>query len=161
LRFKLASTTAYLQHGSNRSFDTRDEAIQFVRDWGRDHGFGVAIKRTIKDRHGIIYKVNLRRDKGRKFTSTATKKDSSTRMTECPFQATVKKLQDDVEWTVTCDRPEHNHEPSDAPATHPSLRKPTIDELNIITSLASSNIRPKGIIANLHQNDPTTLLTWQ
>jgi hypothetical protein len=29
-------------------------------------------------------------------------------MTECPFQATVKKLQQDVEWTVTCDRLEHN-----------------------------------------------------
>jgi hypothetical protein len=66
-------------------------------------------------------------------------------MTECPFQATVKKLQQDVEWTVTCDRPEHNHEPSDTPATHPSLRKPTIDELDIITSLTSSNIRPKAM----------------
>ena len=106
----------------NRSFETQDEAIQFLRDWGRD-------QRSIKDRHGIVYKVNLRCDKGRKFTSTATKRDTSTRMTECPFQATVKKLQQDVEWTVTCDRPEHNHEPSDTPATHPSLRKPTIDEL--------------------------------
>lgn len=82
-------------------------------------------------------------------------------MTECPFQATVKKLQQDVEWTVTCDRPEHNHEPSDTPATHPSLRKPTIDELDIITSLTSSNIRPKAIIAHLRQDDPTTLLTRQ
>ncbi|KAN0070128.1 hypothetical protein V8E54_011709 [Elaphomyces granulatus] len=39
--------------------------------------------------------------------------------TEAP---TVKKLQQDVEWTVTCDRPEHNHEPSDTPATHESLQ---------------------------------------
>src|SRR5467141_167601 len=83
-------------------------------------------------RHGIVYKVNLRCDKGRKFTSTATKRDTSTRLRRLdqmpgPFQATVKKLQQDVEWTVTCDRPEHNHEPSDTTATHPSLRKPTID----------------------------------
>jgi hypothetical protein len=150
-----------LEAPPNQSFDTQNEAIQFLRDWGRDHGFGVAIKRSIKDRHGIVYKVNLRCDKGRKFTSTATKKESSTRMTECPFQATVKKLQQDDEWTVTCDRPEHNHEPSDTPATHPSLRKPTTDELDIITSLTSSNIRPKAIIAHLRQNDPTTLLTRQ
>ena len=49
--------------------------------------------------------------------------------------------------------PEHNHEPSDTPATHPSLRKPTIDELDIITSLTSLT---NGY---LRQNDPTTLLT--
>ena len=52
----------------------QDKAIQFLRDWGCDHGFGVAIKRSIKDRHGIVYTVNLRCDKDRKFTSTATKR---------------------------------------------------------------------------------------
>jgi hypothetical protein len=64
-----------LEPPPNRSFETQDEAIdQFLRDLGHDHGFGVAVKRSImKDRHGIVYKVNLRYDKGRKFTSTATK----------------------------------------------------------------------------------------
>jgi hypothetical protein len=80
-------------------------------------------------------------------------------MTECPFQATVKKLQQDVEWTVTCDRPEHNHEPSDTPATHPSLRKPTIDELDIKPPQISD--QRLCIIAHLRQDDPTTLLTRQ
>jgi hypothetical protein len=39
-----------LEAPPNRSFDTQDEAIQFLRDSGRrDHGLGVSIKRTIKD----------------------------------------------------------------------------------------------------------------
>jgi len=40
-----------LEAPPNRSFDTQDEAIQFLRDSGRTdmHSLGVSIKRTIKD----------------------------------------------------------------------------------------------------------------
>jgi hypothetical protein len=41
----ITSSTLPIEAPPNQSFNTQDEAIQFVRDWGRDHGFGVAIKR--------------------------------------------------------------------------------------------------------------------
>ena len=123
-------------------FSSRDELLEFQKEWAETQGFAVVIGRSrpnrlwIKcDRGGEYADKHLHDPENRK------RKRKATRLTGCPFnvKATMKK---DKIWRCHTETPEHNHPPSDDLTIHPSLRRMTDEQLVKVNEMTEAGNTP-------------------
>ena len=130
-------------------FSSRDELLDFQKDWAEAQGFAVVIGRSrpnrlwIKcDRGGEYADKHLHDPENRK------RKRKATRLTGCPFnvKATMKK---DKIWRCHTETPEHNHPPSDDLSIHPSLRRMTDEQLQKVNEMTEAGNTPVETLSEL------------
>jgi len=95
--------------GIYRSFDDLLAAVQRV---AKDNGYGVVKLRASNYREGKPTRYDLVCDRGGvKYSSTAKKRNPSTRKVDCPFRAkAVCEVQLGNQWRFQVQEPRHNHE---------------------------------------------------
>ena len=135
-------------------FASRDELLDFLKDWGEHQGFAVVIGRSrpnrlwIKcDRGGEYADKHLHDPENRK------RKRKATRLTGCPFnvKATMKK---DKIWRCHTENPQHNHPPSEDLSVHPSLRRMTDEQLAKVNEMTESGKTPVETLEELQRMWP-------
>ncbi|KAF4119724.1 FAR1 DNA-binding domain [Geosmithia morbida] len=104
--------------GIFRSFDDLMASVQRV---AKDQGYGIVKLRASNYRDGKPTRYDLVCDRGGvKYSSTAKKRNPSTRKIDCPFRAkAVCEVQLGNQWRFALQEARHNHEPraSNGPST--------------------------------------------
>lgn len=110
--------------GIFRSFDDLMASVQRV---AKDQGYGIVKLRASNYREGKPTRYDLVCDRGGvKYSSTAKKRNPSTRKIDCPFRAkAVCEVQLGNQWRFALQEQRHNHEPR-VPSSTPGAEAPPL-----------------------------------
>ena len=89
--------------------------------------------------------------KGRAYTDTSRARSTSSRITECPFKATLTRTL--IGWGLEVKDPTYNYEAAVNPIALPQHRQRTYDINKTITNMSSSSIGASKILTNLLKKD--------
>jgi len=137
------------------TFNTREELISAVRDHYKQQGVVTTIKRSDSKKGKVIFGCD-RSGKYRNrvsLTEDTRQRQTSTRLTECPFEVKGKRqLVDGQEsWSVFVVSEEHNHEHGVNLIGHPYVRRLSSEEKTTIHSMSLSGIRPSQMLSYLKE----------
>jgi hypothetical protein len=136
-----------------------EEAYDALKGHGKQYGYGFLLQRSKPHNSDIKTRFYYHCDKYRTYTSTATKLNTGTRTTGCPFKLVIFKAKDLDEWRLQVTDKNHNHPPSIHPSAHNVHRKRTPAQKSTIQSMSQAGARPAHILAALQSDDPHTLVT--
>jgi hypothetical protein len=139
-------------------YTSYDEAYNALKSHGIQHGYGFVLKRSTP-----FYSDNKTRyyyhcDRFKKYQSTATTLNTSTRSTGCPFKLIIFKINDD-QWKLEVREKHHNHAPSLNPTAHNVYRRRTQAQKDTIEAMTHAGVRPMQIMAAIQKEDPDTLVS--
>lgn len=123
-------------------FSSREELLEFMKDWAEAQGFAVVIGRSRVNRLWIkCDRGGKYEDKHADHPENRKRKRGESRLTDCPFkvQANVKK---DGIWRCRTEIPEHNHGPSEDLSVHPSLRRMTDEQIQKVNEMTETGNTP-------------------
>ncbi|XP_021662398.2 methylmalonate-semialdehyde dehydrogenase [acylating], mitochondrial isoform X3 [Hevea brasiliensis] len=145
------------------TFVDREELIQHVGDFAVSQGYVVTIKQSKRDRvvilgcdRGGVYR-NRRKTIDESTAEHSRKRKTGSRLTNCPFEVVGKK--DDGLWVLTVKNGTHNHEPLKDISEHPSARRFSETEVQLIKELTEAGLKPRQILKRLRQSNPDLLST--
>ncbi|XVF61492.1 hypothetical protein PTKIN_Ptkin08bG0133900 [Pterospermum kingtungense] len=135
------------------TFQSREELIKHVRDFGASQGYVVTIKKSRRDRRVILGcdRGGVYRNR-RKIDERKRKRKACSRLINCPFEAIGKK--EDDAWVLTIKNGEHNHEPLTDMSEHPYSRRFTEEEVRQIKLMTEAGIKPRQVLKALKQSNP-------
>ncbi|XP_052627581.1 protein FAR-RED IMPAIRED RESPONSE 1-like [Lactuca sativa] len=138
---------------ANSKFDSYDELLKSVRDFYYVKGYGISIRDSSKDKY-----VTLQCDRGgcyrdRLSIGDKRKKNTGSRLINCPFQIVGKKEYDGG-WILKAKNLSHNHEPSTDISGHPSFRRLSPNDVQSVKNMTLSGIPPRQILSSLRQGNP-------
>ena len=133
-------------------YDFPKLAIDDINEFTKGQGYAVATFRSKTDKQTppTVRKIWLRCTKGRTYTSTSRTRFSSSRMTECPFEATLTRIP--IGWGLKVKDPTYNHAVVN-PIALPQHYWCTYDINKIIADILSSSIKASKILINLLKKD--------
>ncbi|KAK9749122.1 hypothetical protein RND81_02G103800 [Saponaria officinalis] len=140
-----------LQH---KRFKAREELYDSLKSFFAAKGYAISIKNSKKDvcvtigcDRGGVY-----RDR-RKNPLLSRKRETSTRLTNCPFKIQRNKKSDGL-WTLELNEISHNHDASKDMSSHPSCRRLTKTEILEVETLSTSGVQPRNILSSLRLKNP-------
>ena len=80
---------------------------------------------------------------------------TSTSRIRCPFQATLRRNQSDVPFTLSVDNTTHNHAASEDVAAYAASSTLSYEQLLTAKQLSKAVFHPKSILTTLRQTDPS------
>lgn len=106
---------------TDQVFGTSEQAVEFLRNFAKAHGFSVAKRRSKKDNETqSISAIYLSCDRGRVYQSQGNQDQTKRRRTsmriDCPFDVVIRYSKERMQYFVVNRNPSHNHEPA-APVT--------------------------------------------
>ncbi len=114
------------------NFDSRSELLEYLKVWGADHGYAPVIRSSSEghvtiqcDRSGTYRNTWALREEDRQRKRARVTKN-------CSFR--IKGRCRNEVWTSVVTEALHNHEGSDSPDTHPSLRTMDQQQMNQVAS---------------------------
>jgi hypothetical protein len=131
-----------------------------LHQYALQHGFALTKKKFVKDKHKdnpTIRRQDFKCAKGGRKRGEGVKRQTGTRMTECPYEVRVLRT-DYGTWTVQVKEPSHNHELVE-PSAFPYHRRPTEDQKTRIRSLHASGVGPRFIVASILEQTPESLIS--
>lgn len=135
-------------------YNTRDELMDFVKTWARDQGYAIVIARSRSNRLWLKCDRGGKYENRRNITEDQRKrKRGDSRLMGCPFLV-IAILKDNV-WKVKTEKDKHNHEPSEDLTVHPSLRKMTPEQMNVLQQMTDAGSTPAEIMETLKVRFPT------
>ncbi|XWS68205.1 hypothetical protein CRYUN_Cryun04dG0071200 [Craigia yunnanensis] len=145
------------------TFVDREELIQHVGEFAVSQGYVVTIKQSKRDKvvvlgcdRGGVYR-NRRKPVDESSAERICRRNTGSRLTNCPFEVVGKK--DDGLWVLTVKNGTHNHEPLKDIAEHPSARRFSEKEVLLIKEMTEAGLKPRQILKRLRQSNPDLLST--
>jgi len=150
-------------------YESIEVAEAHIQQWAEAHGYATVRKTSVCDKRGEIRKIWVICDKGSKIRSikppvpattdqqqgeTKPRKAGS-RKTGCEFTLTITRTSE-IQWEVAIITATHNHEPSVNASTHPTHRKLTTNEENVVNAMIERTAKPRDILLALKQLNPYT-----
>ncbi|XP_077219971.1 PKS-NRPS hybrid synthetase cheA-like [Tasmannia lanceolata] len=138
-------------------FQTREELLEHARNFGKDQGYMITIKRSQKDK-----RVTLGCDRGgvrrsRKSSSANHRQRKiGSRLINCPFKMEGRK-KTDGSWVLKIKNGEHNHEALEDMSCHPFNRRFSEEEVLHIKEMIAAGVQPREMLTTLKQNNPNLL----
>ena len=132
-------------------FRSREELLEYMKDWAESQGFAVVIGRSRVNRLWIkCDRGGKYEDKHADHPENRKRKRGESRLTDCPFkvQANVKK---DGIWRCRTENSEHNHEPSEDLSVHPSLRRMTDEQIMKVNEMTETGNTPVETLDELQR----------
>jgi hypothetical protein len=133
-------------------FDTMAALLDHCQKFSKTNGYAVSTKRsnlnrniTIKCDFGGEYRNN------KKPVPEEKKRESSSRLINCPFELYGKIHQDD-KWRFVVKCQYHNHAAT-SPLAHPVHRRLSTDQFEEVGRLLQSGSKPKSILINVMNQD--------
>jgi hypothetical protein len=135
-------------------FDNMDDAVSFAKLHAERHGYALTRANLIRDKRKEVRRLDLRCDKGGKKRGEGIVRNTSTRMTECPFELRLYRINPESGlWKITVFDGSHNHRAADGPEQHAQYRRPTEEQTKQIGELAKAGVAPRFIVNYLHQQN--------
>ena len=144
-----------------QEFDDCDAGITFLHSHARDHGYALTQDRKRYDKHKppSLRRIDFRCDKGSIVRGQGVIRKSGSRMTECPFDLRLVRIDYDSDrWRIEVANSSHNHPALGDLRQHPLYRKPLTTEKKRIQELAESGISPRMIVSALQTENSYTLV---
>lgn len=130
-------------------FTTREEVLAGAKSWSATQGYAIVIARSRQNR------LWLKCDRGGKYENRRgisieqrKRKRGGSRLQGCPFRM-IAAFKRDARWHVECDQPEHNHGPSEDLSAHPTLRRMTESQLDIVHQMCDRGDTPADTVREL------------
>src|ERR1051326_3709408 len=148
----------------NSVYTSYDEAYNAFKQHGITHGYGFYLKRSLPYKSPVKTRIDFVCDRSKIYVCQGNIRSTKTRTTGCSFNATIFKMNTEIEeindsWRLEIRNPHHNHPPSSDPRAHNVHRKRTPADLNTIDSMTRAGSRPKQIFAAITKENPDTLVT--
>jgi len=137
-------------------FDSMKDILEYCQNFSKINGYAVATKNSIPDRR-IYIKCSLGgKYRNRNGHSISNKRNTSTRLTDCPFLLYGFKTSEGVhkgKWKLIIKNSCHNHETTD-PIAHPIHRRLTAEQEECVFRLSKAGAKPKTIMSDLLLENP-------
>ena len=136
-------------------YDCPELAIDDINEFAKGQGYAVTKFRSKTDKQipPTTRKIWLGCAKSRAYIDTSRTRFTSSRMTECPFEAVLTRTP--IGWSLEVKDPNYNH----AAAVHltalPQHRRRTYDTNKTIADMLGSSIGANKILTNLLKKDVT------
>ncbi|KAI3747658.1 hypothetical protein L6452_10224 [Arctium lappa] len=141
-------------------FKSRQDLIDWVQKLGRSLGYIIVIKRSRKNRSGVMSKVILICDRGGKYRGTgSSSRHTGTKKMNCPFELVGKYSSMRECWTLKVICEKHNHEPAEDMEGHPYAMRLTENEVRLVEDLSRKNVKPRDILSTLKEQNPNNVST--
>ncbi|XP_077231283.1 uncharacterized protein LOC143864261 isoform X2 [Tasmannia lanceolata] len=137
-----------------RRFQSREELLEYARNFGKAQGYMITIKRSEKDK-----RVTLGCDRGgvrrsRKSSSTNHRRRKiGSRLINCPFKMEGRK-KIDGSWMLKIKNGEHNHDALEDMSCHPFNRRFSEEEVLHIKEMTAAGVQPREMLTTLKQTNP-------
>ena len=142
------------------TFLSLNEAEQTIYDHAFDNGYALTRSDIRKDKKSNPRRWDFRCDKGGHKRGQGVIRQTSTRMTECPFELRLHRvLSGGIRLEIYGSN--HNHPASDNQRQHAQYRRTTAREATTIKSLSLVGVAPRYILNTILRKDPDTLLISQ
>ncbi|KAL6532409.1 hypothetical protein OROGR_014379 [Orobanche gracilis] len=135
---------------ASSKFESCDDLLKIVREFYYSKGYVLSNRASRKDKHVI-----LQCDRGgsyRERISNEPKKNTGSRLINCPFQIAGQKRSDGA-WYIKVKELTHNHEPSMDLSGHPSFRRLPAENINSVKEMTKAGIPPRQILSSLRQQN--------
>ncbi|KAL5704010.1 hypothetical protein ACHQM5_022490 [Ranunculus cassubicifolius] len=137
-----------------RSFHSRDELLQYVRNFSISQGYATTIRDSKTDKY-----VTIGCDRGGTYRNRMNtsmedrKRKTSSRLIDCPFRIKGIKV-DGGSWVIQTKNGTHNHEASRDMAGHPSACHLSNEEILRVNEMSKSGATPSQALTSLVQANP-------
>ena len=139
-------------------FRSREELLEFMKDWAETQGYAVVIGRSRPN------KVWIKCDRGGKYSDrhaehpeNRKRKRIESRLTGCPFKIQANTKKDGI-WRSRTETAEHNHGPSEDLSIHPTLRRMTDEQNQKVNEMTEGGHTPVEILAEMQRLWPNIKL---
>ncbi|KAG9293534.1 hypothetical protein G9A89_005537 [Geosiphon pyriformis] len=104
------------------SYSSCEMMIQSLKTFRYSQRYVVTKRRSAANGTRITFKCDRRNEynASKRFVLEDQQRKTATRLTNCPFTVYERLLKADERWHLTVCNAEHNHEPSDNIAEHPT-----------------------------------------
>ncbi|RYO85590.1 hypothetical protein DL764_009150 [Monosporascus ibericus] len=133
-------------------FESREALFESINTYARPRGYAFITRRSTREKNGYL-SVVFACDRSRQLPSKgARRRQTTTRMTECPFSVLAKESSEG--WTLKYRHDvryaSHNHEPSLHPSAHPVHRQ--LSRTPQLKTLSNAGLAPKEIQTIVRQS---------
>ena len=135
-----------------REFNDYDTTHAYIQEHARNNGYALSQGRKKYDKctPPTVRRVDFRCDKGGTVRGSGVIRKSSSRMTECPFDLRLIRIDSaSGRWRVQLAMSSHNHPLSDELSQHTKYRKPTAEDSRRIDELSTAGVPPRMIVSTL------------
>lgn len=131
-------------------FDSYNNLFAATQAFAVQQGYAVCIKRSrVKAGRKTVV---LYCDRGRRYKRSNTRRDSTSRMTECPFEVVAR--QKDGYWLLKVINAAHNYSGFLSGITHPVLRERTLELRKRIITLSQCGTKPREVMSIMQREFP-------
>jgi hypothetical protein len=136
------------------AYDSSEALMAAVEAFANSQGYVVTKKRTVEGK-----KLWIKCDRGRsyddryKLDDSTRQRNTSSRLTDCPFELYARVLSSDKKWRLQVKCSEHNHERSESLSGHPTARRLTDAQRTSVKQMFASGISPRDTLTTLRQAD--------
>src|SRR3954466_6850661 len=144
---------------NDRSFDSREQLIEWVRNEASKLGFGIVILRSDNgnSRRKVFVVLNCERGGSYVQSNRVLKHDDTeSRKCGCPFKLRAAQRVDDL-WRLTVICGIHNHALDVKLHRHPMACRLSREERNVISDLTIVKVAPRNILADLKRKKPDSV----
>lgn len=144
-----------------QTFATRNECLDFVREWGLSQGYAPTI------RHSSGRSICMHCDKSGSYSDRinapegAKRRRTTTRRQNCPFLVYAGYRKKIGKWILKVKNGAHNHEADIDMIAHPTSRRLTPQQVEIIRSATLLNHKPVEIMGMLRGATPNHPITMR
>ena len=133
-------------------FESREALFKSINSYAKPRGYAFITRRSTREKNGYL-SVVFACDRSRQLPSMgARRRQTTTRMTECPFSVLAKESSEG--WTLKyrsdVRHANHNHEPSLHPSAHPVHRQ--LSHAPQLEALSNAGLAPKEIQTIVRQS---------
>ena len=132
-------------------FESREELLEYLKEWGKMQGFAVVIGRSRNNR------LWIKCDRGGEYADkhvndpeNRKRKRKATRLTGCEFKIKANLKKDNI-WRCQTENPNHNHPPSEDLSLHPSIRRMNDDQLAKVNEMTEAGKTPVETLEELRR----------
>lgn len=130
-------------------FNSREELLAGCKDWAAHQGFAVVIARSRFNRLWLKCDRGGTYENRRNLTPEQRKrKRGESRLLGCGFKMLANVKRDGV-WKVETEVADHNHGPSEDLSAHPTLRRMTDEQVNMVNEMCDTGRSPAETLEEL------------
>lgn len=135
-------------------YSSREELLSHAKDWAAHQGYAIVIARSRFNRLWLKCDRGGRYENRRGLTPDQRKrKRGDSRLLGCPFRMVAIVRKDGI-WKVTTENATHNHGPSEDLSMHPTLRRLTEGQVQLVNDMTDAGNSPAEIMEDLKRRWP-------
>ena len=135
-------------------YSSREELLSHAKEWAAHQGYAIVIARSRFNRLWLKCDRGGRYENRRGLTPDQRKrKRGDSRLLGCPFRMVAIVRKDGI-WKVTTENATHNHGPSEDLSMHPTLRRLTEGQVQLVNHMTDAGNSPAEIMDELKQRWP-------